>query len=47
VLDWNARAIDFYENLGAKILPDWRIVRVVGPALAKLAAPARADGIGR
>jgi len=38
VLDWNAEAIDFYQALGATVLPDWRIVRVVGPALAALAA---------
>ncbi len=38
VLDWNADAIDFYRALGATVLPDWRIVRVVGPALAALAA---------
>jgi GNAT superfamily N-acetyltransferase len=38
VLDWNAAAIDFYRALGATVLPDWRIVRVVGPALADLAA---------
>lgn len=38
VLDWNAEAIDFYRALGATVLPDWRIVRVVGPALAALAA---------
>ena len=37
VLDWNVRAIDFYRTLGATVLPDWRIVRVVGPALAELA----------
>jgi GNAT superfamily N-acetyltransferase len=37
VLDWNVRAIDFYQALGATVLPDWRIVRVVGPALATLA----------
>jgi len=37
VLDWNASAIDFYRTLGATILPDWRIVRVVGPSLAALA----------
>ena len=37
VLDWNAPAIAFYESLGATILPDWRIVRVVGPALETLA----------
>jgi len=38
VLDWNTRAIDFYQKLGATVLPDWRIVRVVGPALHTLAA---------
>ena len=37
VLDWNASAIAFYETLGAKVLPDWRIVRLVGPALADFA----------
>lgn len=37
VLDWNADAIGFYESLGAAILPDWRIVRVTGPALHVLA----------
>lgn len=37
VLDWNAPAIDFYRSLGATVLPDWRIVRVVGPALQALA----------
>lgn len=37
VLDWNERAIDFYQGLGATVLPDWRIVRVVGPALERLA----------
>ena len=38
VLDWNAQAIAFYSALGATVLPDWRIVRVVGPALSALAA---------
>jgi GNAT superfamily N-acetyltransferase len=37
VLDWNAPAIEFYRTLGAALLPDWRIVRVVGPALDRLA----------
>lgn len=37
VLDWNAGAIRFYESLGATVLPDWRIARVVGPALDRLA----------
>jgi hypothetical protein len=34
VLDWNATAIAFYERMGATVLPDWRICRVTGPALA-------------
>ena len=35
VLDWNAPAIRFYERMGATLLPDWRIVRVTGDALAR------------
>ena len=35
VLDWNAPAIGFYERMGATLLPDWRIVRVTGDALAR------------
>ncbi len=41
VLDWNAPAIGFYERMGAAVLPDWRICRVTGPALAALADPAQ------
>lgn len=37
VLDWNERAIAVYENLGAKVLPDWRTCRVDGDRLLKLA----------
>ena len=37
VLDWNAPAIEFYQTLGAAVLPDWRICRVVGDALVALA----------
>ena len=40
VLDWNASAIGFYESLGASVLPDWRITRVTGSALERLAARA-------
>jgi GNAT superfamily N-acetyltransferase len=43
VLDWNASAIDFYRALGAAVLPDWRIVRVTGPALSTLATGRLAD----
>ncbi|HEY3599951.1 MAG TPA: GNAT family N-acetyltransferase [Paraburkholderia sp.] len=38
VLDWNQTAIDFYERMGANVLPDWRIVRITGDALEQLAA---------
>jgi len=34
VLDWNVHAIRFYERTGATVLPEWRICRVTGPALA-------------
>jgi GNAT superfamily N-acetyltransferase len=37
VLDWNVNAIGFYEKMGATVLPDWRIVRITGDALATLA----------
>ena len=37
VLDWNQRAIDFYEAKGATVMPDWRICRVTGDALTTLA----------
>lgn len=36
VLDWNQTAIDFYRSLGAEVLPDWRICRLTGGALASL-----------
>ncbi|HTQ31859.1 MAG TPA: GNAT family N-acetyltransferase [Opitutaceae bacterium] len=35
VLDWNEPAQAFYRSLGAAVLPDWRICRLTGPALAK------------
>lgn len=37
VLDWNTPAIDFYTAMGAESLDEWRIRRVTGDALAKLA----------
>jgi GNAT superfamily N-acetyltransferase len=35
VLDWNAHAIRFYEQMGATVLPDWRVCRVTGDALQR------------
>jgi GNAT superfamily N-acetyltransferase len=37
VLDWNADAIQFYERLGAVPMKEWRIFRLTGDALARLA----------
>ena len=41
VLDWNENAIRFYEGVGAVVMPDWRICRVTGDALARLGANGR------
>ena len=41
VLDWNRPAIGFYESLGAAVLPDWRIARLTGDALVRLAGQDR------
>jgi GNAT superfamily N-acetyltransferase len=38
VLEWNTPAIGFYEQMGAKMLMDWRTMRVTGKALPSLAA---------
>ncbi|MDB5999710.1 MAG: putative diamine acetyltransferase [Rhizobacter sp.] len=38
VLDWNADAIAFYEKMGATVMPEWRMCRVAGPALARFGA---------
>ena len=37
VLDWNASAIRLYDALGSRSLEDWRIRRLSGEALARLA----------
>jgi GNAT superfamily N-acetyltransferase len=39
VLDWNENAIRFYEQMGATVMPDWRICRVTGDALQAFVAP--------
>lgn len=41
VLDWNEPAIGFYKGLGAKMMDEWTVMRVDGPALAQLGAEAR------
>jgi len=42
VLDWNETAIRFYEKFGATVMPDWRICRIAGDALAAFGKPATA-----
>jgi len=37
VLDWNTPSINFYKSLGAISLDDWRIFRLTGEAMEKLA----------
>jgi GNAT superfamily N-acetyltransferase len=37
VLDWNAPAIEFYQRVGATVMPDWHICRMAPPEIAKLA----------
>lgn len=39
VLDWNTPAIEFYRGLGARMMGDWRIMRVTGDALRAMAGP--------
>ena len=40
VLHWNEPAIAVYQKIGARMLNDWRIMRVSGPALQSLALQA-------
>src|SRR5260221_12293426 len=37
VLDWNTQAIDFYNNLGALFLDEWKSVCLIGDALETVA----------
>jgi GNAT superfamily N-acetyltransferase len=38
VLNWNKPSIDFYERLGAVPLDDWKVYRLIGEPLDKLAS---------
>lgn len=37
VLDWNSSAIEFYQSRGAIMLEPWRIMRITGAPLVRLA----------
>jgi GNAT superfamily N-acetyltransferase len=39
-LDWNTPALDFYVKIGARVLDDWKIHRLDGAALARVAGRA-------
>jgi GNAT superfamily N-acetyltransferase len=41
VLDWNKTAIDFYNNLGATFLDEWRPAILIGDALEAVAKGAQ------
>ena len=41
VLDWNQSAIEFYQQLGAMVLPEWRICRMTAETLATIATTAQ------
>ena len=36
-LDWNTPAIEFYKSLGASEMAEWRLFRMTGDAIARLA----------
>ncbi|MBL8514102.1 MAG: GNAT family N-acetyltransferase [Betaproteobacteria bacterium] len=38
VLDWNKPSIEFYKSLGASILPEWYLVRMIEPEIEALLA---------
>jgi GNAT superfamily N-acetyltransferase len=44
VLDWNTPSIAFYENRGATALDEWRLFRIDGEALDRLAHGRIPDG---
>ncbi len=37
VLDWNTPSIEFYKSLGATIMPEWYLVRMIEPEIRALA----------
>ncbi|MBE9041480.1 GNAT family N-acetyltransferase [Oscillatoriales cyanobacterium LEGE 11467] len=43
VLDWNEPAIAFYQDIGATVLPHWRICRLVGDSLSDFARGTHRD----
>ncbi len=38
VLDWNEPALRFYERMGARLMKEWKLCRLTGASLARVAA---------
>ena len=38
VLDWNEPALLFYERMGARVMKEWKLCRLAGDSLARVAA---------
>jgi GNAT superfamily N-acetyltransferase len=38
VLDWNEPALRFYERMGARVMEEWKLCRLTGDRLARVAA---------
>jgi GNAT superfamily N-acetyltransferase len=43
VLEWNQNAIEFYQSLGATVLPDWKTCRMSAETLAEIATKPQID----
>ena len=44
VLEWNEPALKFYDTLGATIMDEWETMRLMGPALSRLAGLGQVKG---
>ncbi len=38
VLDWNEPALRFYERMGARVMKEWKLCRLTGDSLTRVAA---------
>jgi len=43
-LEWNGPALDFYEQLGARRLDDWKLLRLERDGIRRLAGVGKGDG---
>lgn len=44
VLNWNTPAVEFYKELGARVMEEWSTMRLTGEALRKLALLGKSQG---